>query len=89
MSMAEEAGVLLAYTIGMFGLFVFVCMFIVPLKYALKLLFNSILGGVAIVVINLVGKAVGIHISLNLLTAAIAGILGVPGVLVILFFQNL
>ena len=89
MSMAEEAGVLLAYTIGMFGLFVFVCMFIVPLKYALKLLFNSILGGVAIVVITLVGKAVGIHISLNLLTAAIAGILGVPGVLMILFFQNL
>lgn len=89
MSMAEEAGVLLAYTIGMFGLFVFVCMFIVPLKYALKLLFNSILGGVAIVVINVVGKAVGIHISLNLLTAAIAGILGVPGVLMILFFQNL
>ena len=89
MSMAEEAGVLLAYTIGMFGLFVFVCMFIVPLKYALKLLFNSILGGVAIVVINLVGKAVGIHISLNLLTAATAGILGVPGVLMILFFQNL
>ncbi len=89
MSMAEEAGVLLAYTVGMFGLFVFVCMFIVPLKYALKLLMNSILGGVAIVMINLVGKAVGLHISLNLLTAVIAGVLGVPGVLLILFFQNL
>ena len=89
MSMAEEAGVLLAYTVGMFGLFVFVCMFIVPLKYAVKFLFNSILGGVAIVAINFIGKAVGLHISLNLLTAAIAGVLGVPGVLLILFFQNL
>ena len=89
MSMAQEAGVVLAYTVGMFGLFVFVCMFIVPLKYAVKLLFNSILGGVAIVVINLFGKALGLHISLNLLTAAIAGVLGVPGVLMILFFQNL
>ena len=89
MSMAEEAGVLLAYTVGMFGLFVVVCMFIVPLKYAVKLLFNSILGGIAIIVINLIGKAVGIHISLNLLTAVIAGVLGIPGVLMILFLQNI
>lgn len=79
MSMANEAGILLAYAVAMFGLFVIVCMFIVPLKYALKLLINSILGGVAIVVINLAGAAVGIHISLNCLTAAAAGILGVRG----------
>ena len=63
MSMANEAGILLAYAVAMFGLFVIVCMFIVPLKYALKLLINSILGGVAIVVINLAGAAVGIRIS--------------------------
>ena len=89
MSMANEAGILLAYAVAMFGLFVIVCMFIVPLKYALKLLINSILGGVAIVVVNLAGAAVGIHISLNCLTAAAAGILGVPGVLMLLFFQNI
>ena len=89
MSMANEAGILLAYAVAIFGLFVIVCMFIVPLKYALKLLINSILGGVAIVVINLAGAAVGIHISLNCLTAAAAVILGVPGVLMLLFFQNI
>ncbi len=88
MSMAEEAGILLAYTVGMFGLFIVVCMFIVPLKYAVRLLFNSILGGIAIIVINMIGKAAGIHISLNLLTAAAAGILGIPGVLMLLFLQN-
>ncbi len=87
MSLTSEAGILLAYTVGMFGLFVLICMFIVPLKYAGKVIFNSLLGGVAIVVINLIGKV--IHIGLNLLTAAIAGILGIPGVLMLLFFQSL
>ena len=81
--------ILLAYTVGMFGLVVLICMFIVPLKYAVKLIFNSILGGVVIAVINLVGKTAGIHVSLNLLTAAIAGILGVPGVLMMLFLEAL
>lgn len=66
MSMANEAGILLAYAIGMFGLFVVVCMFIVPLKYAVRFLISSLLGGIAIVVINLAGAAVGIHISLEL-----------------------
>ena len=89
MSMANEAGILLAYAIGMFGLFVVVCMFIVPLKYAVRFLISSLLGGIAIVVINLAGEAVGIHISLNCLTAAAAGVLGVPGVLMLLFFQNI
>ena len=89
MSMANEAGILLAYAIGMFGLFVVVCMFNVPLKYAVRFLISSLLGGIAIVVINLAGAAVGIHISLNWLTAAAAGVLGVPGVLMLLFFQNI
>lgn len=56
MSMANEAGILLAYAIGMFGLFVVVCMFIVPLKYAVRFLISSLLGGIAIVVINLAGR---------------------------------
>ena len=86
MSMANEAGILLAYAIGMFGLFVVVCMFIVPLKYAVRFLISSLLGGIAI---DLAGAAVGIHISLNCLTAAAAGVLGVPGVLMLLFFQNI
>ena len=89
MSMSNEAGILLAYAVGMFGLFVVVCMFIVPLKYAAKLLLSSLLGGAAIVLINLAGAAAGIHISLNFLTAVAAGVLGIPGVLMLLFFQNI
>lgn len=87
MSLAGEAGVLLAFAIGMFGLFVFTCMFIGPLKYALKFLLNSVMGGAAIIVINAVGAPFGLHISLNILTAAAVGLLGLPGAVMVIFLQ--
>ena len=60
-------------------LFIFGRIFIWPLKSILKLVFNSILGGVLIYIINLVGMNFRFHIGLNLLTAVIVGLLGVPG----------
>ena len=87
MSLANEAGILLAYAVGMLGLFVFLSMFVVPIKFILKLLFNSLLGGIAIAVINVVGNALGIHIALNIVTAAAVGVLGVPGVVMVLLLQ--
>ena len=87
MSLANEAGILLAYAVGMLGLFVFLSMFIVPLQFILKLLLNSLLGGVGIVLINILGDAFGIHIALNIVTAAAVGVLGVPGAAMILLLQ--
>ena len=60
-------------------LFIFGRIFIWPLKSILKLVFNSVLGGVLIYIINLVGMNFGFHIGLNLLTAVVVGLLGVPG----------
>lgn len=89
MSLASEAGVLLAFAIGMFALFIFICMMAVPLKYAVKLLLNSAAGGAVILVLNAAGAAVGIHISLNAVTASVVGLLGLPGILMIIFLQSL
>ncbi len=43
--------------------------FILPLKKILKLIFNSILGGISIFVINLIGGSFGFHIGLNFFTS--------------------
>lgn len=86
-SLESEAGVLLAFAVGMFGLFVFICMFAVPLKYAVRFVINSVIGGAAILLVNAVGAAFGVHIALNAVTAAVVGLLGLPGVLMILFLQ--
>lgn len=50
-------------------LFVFGRIFIVPIKLIIKLVFNSILGGVLIWIINLIGVTWGFHIGLNLYTS--------------------
>ena len=43
--------------------------FIVPIKKILKLIFNSILGGIIIYVINLIGANFGFHIGLNIVNS--------------------
>lgn len=60
-------------------LFIIGKIFIIPIKWIIKLTFNSILGALLIYGINLVGSIWGFHIGLNILTAVIVGILGIPG----------
>ncbi len=50
-------------------IFIFGRIFIVPLKKILKLIINSILGGLVIFLINLVGMNFGFHIGLNFFTS--------------------
>lgn len=68
-------------------LFIFGRIFILPLKSILKLVFNSILGGVMIYLINLVGGFFGFHIGLNYITAIFAGVLGVPGTILLVILK--
>lgn len=50
-------------------LFIICKIFVVPIKWILKLIFNSILGGTLIFVINLIGGIWGFHIGLNIYTS--------------------
>ncbi len=50
-------------------LFIFGRIFILPLKKILKIIFNSILGGLSIFVINVIGANFGFHIGLNFFTS--------------------
>ena len=43
--------------------------FIVPLKKIVKLIINSVLGGLAIYLINLIGANFNFHIGLNIFTS--------------------
>lgn len=57
-------------------LFVIGRIFIVPIKWILKLVCNSILGGILIWLINLIGGVWGFHIGLNIYTSLLVRILG-------------
>lgn len=60
-------------------LFVIGRIFIVPIKWIVKLVINSILGAVIIGIINMVGGVWGFHVGLNIYTTILVGFLGIPG----------
>ncbi len=45
----------------------------------LKLILNSILGGVCIFIINAIGANFNFHIGINIFTSIFVGLLGLPG----------
>lgn len=87
MEMSTEIGILLAYALGIFALYVVGYMFLVPVKILLRLVINSVAGAISILVINWIGACWGIHISLNILSAVIVGILGVPGAILLAVYH--
>ncbi len=70
-------------------IFIFGRIFIVPIKKILKLVLNSILGGVVIFIINLIGANFGFHIGLNFFTSILIGLLGLPGVVCLIIIKLL
>ena len=70
-------------------LFIFGKVFIVPITKVLKLVINSILGGLTIFLINVIGGIWGFHIGLNIFTSILVGILGLPGVVCLVIVKLL
>lgn len=70
-----------------FFIFLIGRIFILPLKSICKLAINSILGGVLIYVINIVGSLVNFHIGLNVITSIFIGILGIPGAILLIILK--
>lgn len=60
-----------------------------PIKWALKLLLNAVIGFVALFLLNFIGEPIGLHLNVNWLSAVITGVLGVPGVVLLLLLQYL
>lgn len=79
--------VILAYVFGIMILFLLAKLLIIPIKLVWKLLVNAIVGGITLFILNIIGGFFGLYIPINIITALITGILGVPGVVVILIVQ--
>ena len=68
-------------------LFVMARILIMPIKLFLKLVFNSILGGLTIWVINLIGANFGFCIGINIYTSVFVGVLGIPGAISLILIK--
>ena len=70
-------------------IFIFGKIFIVPLKKLLKIIFNFVLGGICIFLINIIGSNWGFHIGLNIFTSVLIGLLGLPGAVCLIIVKLL
>lgn len=88
MDFGMEAGIFLAYTACLMAIYFFGRLLLQPLKFILKLMASSIAGGAVLLVLNGVGGSFGIFVPLNIITAVVVGLTGVPGLAVLLvYFQ--
>ena len=87
MGISIDFSVVLAYAFGLLLLYIIGWLLVMPVKFILRLLYNGIIGGIMLWVLNLLGGFFNIHVAINPVTALIAGFLGIPGVLLILVLQ--
>lgn len=84
-----ELNSIIVYIACIIFLFLIGKFLVLPFKSIFKLIGNSVLGGVLIFVINAIGSIWKFHIGLNVGTAIITGILGIPGVVLLIFLKFL
>lgn len=82
-----DTNTIITYLACIFFLFLFGKIFILPLKSILKLILNSILGGVLIYIINLIGGLFAFHIGINVVTSLTVGLLGIPGAILLVILK--
>ncbi|NLJ34306.1 MAG: pro-sigmaK processing inhibitor BofA [Firmicutes bacterium] len=85
----ENLTVIVAYAFGLFLLYLIARLLLVPVRILVRLLYNGIIGGVLLWLVNLVGGLFSLMIPINPITALTAGFLGVPGIILLLLLQYL
>lgn len=78
---------ILAGLAAVFLLLALIRVFQAPLRLALKLLVNTLLGFLALWVVNLTAAFTGLALGFNLWNALVIGVLGLPGFLLLLLTQ--
>ena len=82
-----DTNTIIIYLACIIFLFLLGRFFILPIKSVAKILANSILGGLLIFIINSIGSLFNFHIGLNFGSALLTGILGIPGVVLLIFLK--
>lgn len=84
-----DTNTIITYLACICFLFIFGRLFVLPIKTILKLVINSIFGGILIYVVNWVGSIFSFHIGLNFITAILVGMLGIPGAVLLVIIKLL
>ena len=87
MGLGIDFMVVLFFALGLVLLYFTGWLLLAPLKFIMKLLVNGLVGGLLLLVINLIGGFFSVTIAINPLSAVIAGYFGLPGIILLLLFK--
>ena len=84
-----ELNQIIAIFFGLLVIYVLARLLYLPAKIFVTLLGNTVVGGGLLVLFNAVGVYFGLGIGINVLTALIVGLLGIPGIFLLMILQHL
>ncbi len=64
------------------------CLLQKPVKWILKMLLHTLAGGGILLILNSLGSFSGMFIAVNFLTTAICGLLGIPGLCMLIALEH-
>lgn len=82
-------GSIFTFFIALVVLYILGMLLVIPIKIAWRLIYNGIIGGLTLLLLNLVGGFFGLALPITPLTALLVGFLGVPGVMILLIANYL
>ena len=80
---------LLMIAAGIFLFWLLIKLFLKPIRWVFKLLINTAVGFIGLWVLNYFGAFFGISLGLNWINALIIGVLGFPGLVLLLALKYL
>jgi inhibitor of the pro-sigma K processing machinery len=85
----EVINVIMAALFLLVILYLVAQVFMKPIKLLWKLLFNSAVGLILLLVVNYIAGYFSFSLPINVITVLIAGFLGLPGIILLICFQLL
>ena len=83
----DNISVLLMVAAAALLLGLFIRILSLPVKWAVKALLHAAVGFVALFIFNYLGAWIGVGLELNFINSLVTGLLGVPGVLILLIIK--
>ncbi|SDF63870.1 pro-sigmaK processing inhibitor BofA family protein [Sporolituus thermophilus] len=87
LSFSSDFNVILAYIFGIILIILVARVLLMPLRLIFRLVYNALIGGIMLWILNFIGGHIGFTIAINPITALIAGFLGLPGVILLILFK--
>ena len=73
--------------VGIIAVILIVQLLSAPIRFAFKMLINALVGFAVLFLLNFAGEFVGLSLGINWINAVVVGVLGAPGVVLLLLLK--